>query len=294
MTMEALRLLLVEDSPGDARLIQELFRDASQPVDVTTASRLGNALDLIETEDFDVVLLDLFLPDSGGIETFETFQSRAPSVPVIVLTGLSDESLGVVTVKEGAQDYLPKSEVTTELLVRSIRYCIERHRTRQALEANEARMRALLNAVPQSIIIENSKGGIVMVNEQARRRFGYGLSELMGLSIEALIAPDGLERYRSARAAALESGGASKPVVGLHGQSKDGSRFPVEIGHSVVRTPIGQRVICLIDDVSAHHALVAELDGQSGARPDEKAPELDGAAAIPLERESAWPDELRR
>lgn len=292
--MENVRLLLIEDSPADARLIQELLRDASESFEVTTVTRLGSALELIESEDFDIVLLDLFLPDSQGMETFEEFQLRAPSLPLIVLTGLSDENLGVHTVKSGAQDYLPKGDVSTALLSRSIRYSVERHRTRQALEANEARMRALLNAVPQAIVIENTKGGIVMLNDQACQQFGYGRSELFGLSVESLLAPDCLERYRAARAEAIQIGNGAEPLVGLHGVAKDGTRFPVEISHSLVSTPIGQRIICLIEDVTAHHQLVSRLRG-GAANGETTHSEQDGAvvAKSSLARERAWLDEMR-
>jgi len=123
------KVLLVEDNPGDARLLEEIFRDAKQfAAEIRTATRLGQAFGLIKQYYFDVILLDLSLPDSSGLETLTSMLEHAPDVPIILLTGLSDESTGVDALKQGAQDYLIKGEVDSNLIVRSIRYAIERKR----------------------------------------------------------------------------------------------------------------------------------------------------------------------
>src|SRR5438067_7160741 len=114
-----IRALLVEDNPGDARFIRETLRDAA--VDLVHADRLSSGLEVLSREPADVVLLDLSLPDSRGFETFEAMRLGAPTVPIVVLSGLDDEDLAVRAVKEGAQDYLVKGQVEGSALLRAMR-----------------------------------------------------------------------------------------------------------------------------------------------------------------------------
>jgi signal transduction histidine kinase len=132
---EIIRVLLVEDNPGDARLLQErLAQCISAQFKLRHVTRLSEGLKCLAEERFDVVLLDMLLPDSVGLETLARTQEQAPGLPVIVLTGtFEDEALAVKAVKEGAQDYLFKDQVDGGLLVRSIRYAIERKRVERAL-----------------------------------------------------------------------------------------------------------------------------------------------------------------
>jgi two-component system, cell cycle response regulator len=124
------RVLLVEDNPGDARLVREALNDgAPDQFTVQVADSLQDALASLSPgiEKVDVVLLDLSLPDSQGLETYRAIHARDPEVPVLVLSGLNDESVALKAVNEGAQDFLRKSKVDSELLPRAIRYAIERH-----------------------------------------------------------------------------------------------------------------------------------------------------------------------
>ena len=119
---------MIEDNPDDAMLIQETLADTvADSFDWLWAARLSAGLEELSTGKVDVVLLDLSLPDSHGLETFTTAQSRAPDVPIILLTGLDDEELAVQAVQKGAQDYLVKNQVEGQVLARSLRYAIERH-----------------------------------------------------------------------------------------------------------------------------------------------------------------------
>jgi MinD-like ATPase involved in chromosome partitioning or flagellar assembly/CheY-like chemotaxis protein len=124
-----MKVLLIEDNPGDARLIQMMLAEArGAPFDIERADRLSTGLGRLATGGIDVVLLDLSLPDSQGLDTFARVHAQAPEVPIVLLTGLEDEELGVEAMREGAQDYLVKGQVDSRLLVRSMRYAIERHR----------------------------------------------------------------------------------------------------------------------------------------------------------------------
>ena len=125
----AARVLLIEDDPDDVVLIQELLREAGGgPFKLTCVGRLAQAVAELSAAPPDVILLDLSLPDSQGLETFETVRARASAVPIVVLTGLDDQDLALKAMQNGAQDYLVKGRVSGELVGRAIRYSIERHR----------------------------------------------------------------------------------------------------------------------------------------------------------------------
>jgi signal transduction histidine kinase len=130
MTGGELAIGLVEDNPGDARLIQEMLRESPvDPHQVHCLSRLDEVLTRVMREPFDVLLLDLGLPDSQGLATFERVNQQAPMMPIIIFSGAIDEQLGVEAVAQGAQDYLVKGQIDGFRLKRAIRYAIERKRT---------------------------------------------------------------------------------------------------------------------------------------------------------------------
>jgi phosphoserine phosphatase RsbU/P len=123
------RILLIEDNPGDARLIRETLREAvSLQFDLCHVERLSEARDHCSRQTVDVILLDLSLSDARGLETVSQCLGFAADLPIIVLTGLDDERVAVQAVQAGAQDYLVKGQVDSTLLVRSIRYAVERKR----------------------------------------------------------------------------------------------------------------------------------------------------------------------
>lgn len=155
-TDQEIHILLIEDNPGDARLIREMLRDSeelSQRFDldertggrptITCESRLEDGLETLETTRIDVVLLDLNLPDSDGLETLETVHETVESVPIVVLTGVRDQEIGVRAIQRGAQDFLVKDEVTTPLLVRTIYHAIERARQRRERRRRRRQMESL-------------------------------------------------------------------------------------------------------------------------------------------------------
>lgn len=147
---DRIKLLLIEDNPGDARLIQEMLsRARGASFELRHVERLSDGLRLIADDRPDVILLDLTLPDSAGLETFARVHKGAPHLPIIVLSGFAEEESAIRAVREGAQDYLVKGQVDRNLLVRSVRYAIERKRVEEALQRRDAVLRALNNAAMQ-------------------------------------------------------------------------------------------------------------------------------------------------
>jgi len=140
MNEKPIRVLLIEDNPGDAHLIRILLEEVENAAfEVERADRLSSGLERLARGGIDVILLDLSLPESQGLPTLLKTKEKAPSLPIIVFTGLDDESIAVQAVHEGAQDYLVKGHVTSADLSRAIRYAIERKQTELALQrATEA------------------------------------------------------------------------------------------------------------------------------------------------------------
>lgn len=135
MSPERIRILLVEDNPGDVVLLHFAVQAASTArVKIERVRRLSEAMERAERSPFDVILLDLSLPDSQGLDTVTRALERASDIPIVVLTAVDDEELGLMAVREGAQDYLIKGQVDEAQLLRSIRFAIERHRRTQVKE----------------------------------------------------------------------------------------------------------------------------------------------------------------
>ncbi len=164
-SLQTIQLLLVENNPGDAQLIREILRDAPIKVDVEVAATLKSGFGKLEERRFDAVLLDLSLPDSQGLETVSRVHQQAPELPILVLTGVNDENMALQAVREGAQDSLVKESMDGALLLRAIRYAIERNRMQSALRA--------LSLLDELTGIYNRRGFMTLAEHQmklSRRR----------------------------------------------------------------------------------------------------------------------------
>jgi response regulator RpfG family c-di-GMP phosphodiesterase len=177
-----IRILVVEDDPEDSRLLRELLREVGGGLKVVLAQRLCEAIDLLEHGGFDVVLLDLSLPDAKGLDTLRRTRQKAPGLAIVVLSGLHDDAMALRAVQSGAQDYLVKGEVDGRQITRAIRYAIERQQSeeslRRAREELEARVRertAELEHVNQALVNKVAEQGeadlqIRILNDQLERR----------------------------------------------------------------------------------------------------------------------------
>ena len=136
MSQAATRVLLVEDDAGDAYILRHMLRvEGGEEFELEHVRRLGDGLERLAAGKTEILLLDLDLPDSFGLETFRTVHLHYPDVPVLVLSGHEDEATALRAVKDGAQDYLFKGKVGGQLLVRAIRYAIERHHLKETLRS---------------------------------------------------------------------------------------------------------------------------------------------------------------
>ncbi|OND16311.1 hybrid sensor histidine kinase/response regulator [Burkholderia pseudomallei] len=200
-------ILLVEDSVTDALLIGEALIDVTEfAPHVVNAELLSAALECTKRAHFDVVLLDLGLPDAHGLDTFRQFHRQARDDPVLVLTGLDDLSVGLQAIQEGAQDYLLKKRVETPLLSRAIRYAMERHRVAAALAASEERFQLAVSGASAGLWDWNPKTGAMYLSPHFKKIMGYEDHELPDeiTGHRESIHPDDLKRVLDALKAHLE------------------------------------------------------------------------------------------
>jgi DNA-binding response OmpR family regulator len=176
----SINILLVEDNPADARFVRmALTSSAPSKFAITESARLADALQALEARPFDLVLLDLGLPDSSGLATFSILFARSRLVPVVVLSALSDETTMLDAVRLGAQDYLIKGDFDAALLVRVLRHAMERHQLLQRLERSLANVRKLLQAIEGSTHRGESGVGLAMCSGCKRLRAASGAWQTM-------------------------------------------------------------------------------------------------------------------
>jgi two-component system, sensor histidine kinase and response regulator len=183
-----IKVLYIEDDPGDARLVKEELRLAGSKIIIhlECVDRLEKGLEQIASNHIDAVLLDLDLPDSTGLETLQRILDRAPSLPVVVMTGRADEAVGVRALEAGAQDYLVKGQVDGRLLTRSIQYAIQRKQAeKQVADALEFTER-ILTSSPIGILTYKVTGECLSANARAAEMIGATIEELKSQNFREL------------------------------------------------------------------------------------------------------------
>jgi signal transduction histidine kinase len=153
MSRQSTKLLLVEDNPGDAGLVRLALEEASGPewnFELLPVERLSEAVEALKQHSFDLVLLDLSLPDAHGVDTMVRMRNAAPMLPIVIMTGLDDQALAIEAMRKGAQDYLVKGRVDSAWLARAVRYAIERKRTETQIN-RQLQRQTVLNEINQAI-----------------------------------------------------------------------------------------------------------------------------------------------
>jgi PAS domain S-box-containing protein len=233
MGSQNIHLLLIEDNPGDAGLIREMLAEAKgMSFEVEWTETLSEGIERLASGGIDVVLLDLALTDSTGLETLRRLRAASPWAPVVVvLSGLSDEEVSFQAVQEGAQDYLIKGQVDSSLLIRSIRYALERgheqealrraqvelenrvhERTADLVKANEALrnsqhlLQGILNNSTAMISVKDLQGRYMLVNHGYERLFHANSESLVGKTVYDLLPREYADRVRASDQRVLNSG----------------------------------------------------------------------------------------
>jgi two-component system sensor histidine kinase UhpB len=184
----SLSILMVEDNPGDIFLLKEFLRATDISIfKLFEASHLTEARKILSEEKIDLVLLDLSLPDSFGLESYTGLGVLAQRLPVILLTGLSDTSVALQALAMGAQDYLTKGDFDEKLLSRAIRYSLERKRNLESLQESEERYRELFNNNPMPMWVFDVDSLLILeANGAAVRHYGYTNEEFLHLTLADL------------------------------------------------------------------------------------------------------------
>jgi len=249
--MNQTRVLVVEDNPADVRLLQEMLRGANVlDVRLFPVATLKAGLDLLESETFDVALVDLSLPDAEGLESLEKLQAKAPQLPTIVITGRDDSETALRAVREGAQDYLIKGQGDGHLLVRSMRYAGERKRTTEQLRRSELHFRSLLENALDIITVVDGGGMIRYASPSTERVLGYTPQELTGTNILQLVHVDDAGAALDSYCRSVETG-APTPPVEVRVRRKDGAWRVLEaIGKSLLADPIVAGIVINSRDIT--------------------------------------------
>ena len=252
------QVLLVEDNPADARLIREQLIDfGATQFEFEHVERLTDALRLIDAGQYDLILLDLSLPDEQGLTTLLRTHSRARGIPIVVLTGFDDEALAMRALREGAQDYLVKGQADGAAVARSMRYAIERGRSEQALRDSEERYRFLFEHNPHPMwVFDTETLHFLAVNSAAVSHYGFSREEFLQMTVRDVRPPSELPRL----AKDLEATSEGVRSVGIRRHwKKDGSIINVEITTHALTFSGRAASLVLANDVTERIRLEEQL-----------------------------------
>ncbi|MCK6628742.1 MAG: PAS domain S-box protein [Anaerolineae bacterium] len=261
MTTPSIRVLLVEDNPTDVLLLREALAEVRlASFQLSDVAQLAGARPYLSQEKVDVILLDLGLPDSQGLDTLVKLRQQAPQIPIVVLTGLADEELGLKALQAGAQDYLVKGQVEGNGLARAIRYAIERKRAKAALWESAEYFRATFDQAFVGMAHVAPDGRWLRVNQKLSDIVGYSPQELLQGTVQQITHPDDhagdLDYINRALAGELQTYSREKRY--LH---KEGRVIWVNLTASLVRDAAGepQYFIAIVQDITARRQAQAEI-----------------------------------
>jgi diguanylate cyclase (GGDEF)-like protein/PAS domain S-box-containing protein len=266
MTKRAIKLLLlVEDNAGDARLIKEMFNE--QGANDTELMRVGNmseAEKCLAEHPIDIILLDLGLPDSQGLEAVRRAHAAAPRVPLVVLTGLDDESLAGNALQVGAQDYLIKGQIETKGLLRALRYAVERKAMEEALFVEKERAQVTLNCIGDAVICTDASGNITFLNLVAEKMTSWSRQDAFGRPMAEVFrildantrepTPNPMER-------SVEQNCTVHLPANCILVRRDGTEIPIEDSVAPIHDREGKATgaVIVFRDVSAARAMALEM-----------------------------------
>ncbi|MEZ4638690.1 MAG: response regulator [Caldilineaceae bacterium] len=176
------RVLMIEDDPDDIEIVSSTLELATNmSFDLTAVSRLDEGIEFLSRNDPDFVLLDLNLPDSNGLDTLRRLRAHSPESLLVVISGLmADDDLVMDMLRLGAQEYLYKGDITDRNLALVMRHALERSRQRAALQESEARLRQVVEASADGMMVVDGEGVVRFANPAAQALFEREDSELVG------------------------------------------------------------------------------------------------------------------
>jgi diguanylate cyclase (GGDEF)-like protein/PAS domain S-box-containing protein len=259
------RVLLVEDNSGDLRLLREMFNERGfHDIELTGVTCMKDAEKHLFKHSADVVLLDLGLPDVAGLGAVQRAHAVAPRVPLVVLTGLDDESLAAQALQEGAQDYLIKGEIDTRGLLRAMRHAIERKSMEEALFAEKERAEVTLRCIGDAVACTDMLGSVTFLNVVAESMTGWSWREAASRNVAVVVRIlDGSSRETIPNPMALRAG--QDRTLHLPSNSilvrRDGFEIPIDASVAPLRDRAGGAAgaVLVFRDVSAARALTQQV-----------------------------------
>ncbi len=251
MSPGPVKVLLVEDNLGDARLICEGFPEAfpTEGFEIIHVRRLSEALERLWEDSCNVVLLDLGLPDSHGLDTLHLTRAQAPTAPIVILTGFEDEALAMMALKEGAQDYLVKGHVDSKLLERSLRYAIARKRVEEGMLRQTV-------ALAKAEELQRSRQRIVAAQESVRRDIAARLQDRVQGRLLAL-----RDRLQELVEKTSSSSEATRLVTGVaHDLDQIVSGEVSALGHALYPSLLEQGLIIALQSLAQRWGDVLAID----------------------------------
>jgi signal transduction histidine kinase len=258
--MRGMRILVVEDTESDARIVQEYLGHGRDPAQVDAVDRLALAEAVVKQRTYDAILLDLSLPDGQGVDAIKRMRSAAPLVPIVVLSGLEDESVATEAVQAGAQDYLTKGKVDEITLRRALHYAVERQQLLDRLAKSEARLqeenvllRRLTDAAGRVFSTLDVRAVVGLLAVEARRLWGGNVTLYGQRSSGDLVATDGAAERSKPDRFLLDAFASRRPML-----AEDGTRLALPIPGTTGRnewildisragTPFGENDVFALD-----------------------------------------------
>jgi diguanylate cyclase (GGDEF)-like protein/PAS domain S-box-containing protein len=258
-------LLLVEDNPGDARLLREMFSEQGlHNTKLTHVECMSDAEKSLINHAFDIILLDLGLPDAQGLGAVRRAHAAAPRIPLVVLTGMDDESLATQALQEGAQDYLIKGQLDARGMLRALRYAVERKNMEEALFVEKERAQVTLNSIGDAVVCTDIKGNITFLNLVAEKMTGWTWKEAAGRPMaEVFHILDSVSREPMPNLMELAVGQNRTVHLPLNCLliRRDGFEIPIEDSVAPIHNREGQATgaVVVFRDVSAAQAMALEM-----------------------------------
>ena len=258
---ERLNVLLIEDQPFDAQLVKAWLQKGggAKAYRLRTAATLAEAIEALDLERFDAILLDLWLPDSLGLDTLHAVRARAAHLPIVILSGASDEELSVQAVKAGAQDYIVKGSSDGDTIRRAVRYAVERHR----MEGQRRLAEVVFNCADSGIMVTDSQGCIIRVNPAFSRLTGYQPEEVIGRRPAVLSPSVHGEDFYAAMWSRLTREGSWEGEI--WNRRKSGEVFPEWLRINATRADDGMATgyVAIFSDISLRKRVEEELVHQA-------------------------------
>jgi len=258
-------VLLIEDNPGDARLLVEMLKDERPHETVLThAESMSEAEKHLAARSFDIILLDPGLPDARGLDAVRRAHAAAPHTPLVVLTGLDDESLAVQALKEGAQDYLIKGESETRALLRALRYAFERKMMEEALFVEKERAEVTLNCIGDAVACTDIWGNLTFLNAVAQQLTGWTWQEALGrpmTEVFQILDTNNRQVIPNPMAAALARNRTAHLPPNSNLVRRDGFEIPIEDSVAPIHDREGRATgaVIVLRDVGVARAMALQM-----------------------------------